>query len=115
MANEKKVEVIGDYKLSSWNKVFRIKRVLKFGPNGSNQEEAKMKQVADAIGDDDKALLALYDRAGGAIWKNGEKVERGMFWDYKNNKPFEGKASKEKEDDEEAPEKKQGRPKKKSA
>ncbi len=47
----------------------------------------KIDRAIDAVGDkDEKALLAEYDRLGGYITLDGEKVKNGSFWDYKEGK-----------------------------
>jgi len=37
---------------------------------------------------DEAALLAEYDKLGGAIMKGTDKVKMGSFFDFKNAKPF---------------------------
>jgi hypothetical protein len=37
---------------------------------------------------DDNALLAEYDKLGGLITKNGDKVKVGSFYDFKNKRPL---------------------------
>lgn len=45
---------------------------------------SKLNRAAEAVGsNDDAALLAEYDRIGGYITKNGEKVKTGSFYDFK--------------------------------
>lgn len=49
--------------------------------------QPKIDRAIQAVGDkDEKALLAEYDRLGGYITLNGEKVKNGSFWDYKEGK-----------------------------
>lgn len=49
--------------------------------------QPKIDRAIQAVGDKDKAvLLAEYDRLGGLITLNGEKVKNGSFWDYKAGK-----------------------------
>lgn len=41
------------------------------------------------VGYDDKdLLLAAYDKLGGLILEDGNKVKTGSFWDFKGNKPL---------------------------
>ena len=37
----------------------------------------------------DEAKIVEYDRIGGAIFLNVDKVKNGCFYDFKNKKPFE--------------------------
>lgn len=54
---------------------------LEYGP--------KIDRAIAVVGDKDgKALLSEYDRLGGYITLNGEKVKNGCFWDYKSGKAF---------------------------
>lgn len=39
------------------------------------------------FGDDDDAVLAEYDKRGGAIFKDGQKLKTGCFYDFKKKQP----------------------------
>ena len=55
----------------------------------------KYQRAVDAVGSDDKAaLLAEYDRLGGFIRHNGNKVINGSFWDRRTNSRVENPAPK---------------------
>jgi len=45
--------------------------------------QPKIDRAIQAVGTDEKAILIEYDRLGGYITLNGEKVKNGSFWDYK--------------------------------
>ena len=50
--------------------------------------QPKIDRAIQAVGDEDTAaLLAEYDRLGGFIEMNGEKVKNGSFWNYKAGAP----------------------------
>lgn len=50
----------------------------------------KYQRAVDAVGSDDKAaLLAEYDRLGGFIRYQGNKVINGCFWDRRSNSRVE--------------------------
>ena len=38
---------------------------------------------------DEDELLAMYDRIGGGITKNGDTVQMGSFYDFRNKRPHE--------------------------
>lgn len=55
----------------------------------------KYQRAVDAVGTDDKdALLAEYDRLGGFIRYQGNKVITGSFWNRKSNSRVENPAPK---------------------
>lgn len=72
---------IGDYELVNEEKVNRA--IL--GMAKSNGV------LAGGVGEDatDEAKIAEYDRLGGLIKLNGDKVKMGSFFDFKNKKPRE--------------------------
>lgn len=39
-----------------------------------------------ALEETPEQVLAQYDKLGGLITRNGDKVKTGCFWDFKNNK-----------------------------
>jgi len=66
----KDAKIVGGYTLENASKVTRALQV-----------------VSDAKGGyDDSALLAEYDKTGGYITKNGDKVKMGSFYDFANKK-----------------------------
>jgi len=75
---------VGGYTLVNLDKV---DRAIHGSPNDKGMPVGG---VADADGKvDNAALLAEYDRIGGLIMKNGDKVKTGSFYDFPNRKPFE--------------------------
>jgi len=49
--------------------------------------QPKVDRAIQAVGStDENAILVEYDRLGGLIMLNGEKVKNGSFWDYKAGK-----------------------------
>ncbi len=50
--------------------------------NGEELEESKVEILESAV-------LAEYDKVGGLIRKNGDKVKTGSFFDFKGKKPFD--------------------------
>lgn len=64
----------------------KVRRVIEGDPTRDGNKGGIMK--ADGKWDDDE-LLARYDRLGGAISFNGDKVQTGSFWDFRNKKAKE--------------------------
>lgn len=56
--------------------------------NGFKLENAaKLERAETVVGSDATTLLAEYDRLGGLITKNGDKVKTGSFYDFEAKKP----------------------------
>lgn len=52
--------------------------------------QPKVDRAIKAVGDkDENAILVEYDRLGGLIVLNGEKVKSGSFYDVKNGTAFD--------------------------
>jgi hypothetical protein len=84
MAHEIDSVFVKGYKLANMDKV---RRALAGSPNAEGVFIGGVEK-ADGSYDDD-ALLAEYDRIGGLILKDSDKVRTGSFFDFGAKKPAE--------------------------
>lgn len=47
----------------------------------------KLRNAQAKFPNDEEAQLVEYDRRLGAFFKDGTKVENGLFWDFEKDKP----------------------------
>lgn len=76
---------IGDYNLLSSEKLGRVLDLLE-GNVQPKDEEAGILAAAKKLGEK-KAILALYDRLGGAIKLGDRKLALGTFYDFAAKEP----------------------------
>lgn len=63
----------------------KVRRALDGSPDASGGAKGGVRKEDGSF--EDKDLLAEYDRIGGFISKNGDKVKTGSFYDFRNKRP----------------------------
>lgn len=82
-----KATVIGKFTLLNSEKLGRVLDLVEDLVQPKDAEEAGILAEARKLGDDE-AVLALYDRLGGAIKLGERKLSMGTFYDFAARKPI---------------------------
>lgn len=82
-----KSAVIGDYTLLNHEKLGRVLDLLEGVIAPQNADEARVLADCQALGDQDMAILNMYDRLGGAIRSGERKLAMGTFYDFNARAP----------------------------